>query len=952
VYKPWVPPDGAVKMAARQALLWRKMGWLGAGYFLCAWLGYFLSGRGATLVWYWLPAGLFVAVLLLNETRDWLWLMLSAAAANALFGVLHVPHHNALVIAVFCLVNVVQAGTGAWLVRRFVAEYPGLRSLTEFFGLQFFAGVVSTAIGATLGATMLAGFHLTTSFGSCWKILWGGNVMAILVLAPLTLAFLSSSPRFMPRAFTVGRVMEGGLIFAGMAVYGWWVLVAGGGINSHKAPSLIFVLWAGLRFGLRGGALAVFLLALWFAYLSSHYLPGLPDAATAAGGLVSTLQLFIATAALVGMAPAIVLDERDRTMARLRDSEERFRTLTESAFEGILVSENGRLTDVSDQGARLFGGAPEDLLGKHILDLTAPGSRAVVEEALRSEQASIVGHEMMRLNGSTFFAEARARTVSAGDRRLRLTALRDITERRQAEQSLRESEEKFSKAFRASPDGLAISELETGRYLEINEGYCRIFGFAHEEMLGRTSVAIGLWTDPQDRPRMVAALKQDGEVRNFEVRMRARDGEIKFILLSAEAIELQGKSCLVSVLHDMTRRKQAEESSQTQRNVLEMIASGQPMTETLDALLRMIEAQFPDLLCSVLLLDADGVRLRHCAAPSLPVEYLKAIDGLAIGPGAGSCGTAAFRREPVHVADLASDPLWAAYQQLASPHGLRSCWSTPIFDAQRKVLGTFAAYRRLPGLPDERHRQSISMVTHTAAICISHHQVAAERERAVVREQQARIDYTLQLIAAQEAERKRIAVELHDSMGQNLLLIKNLAHLALPPAPAGTVQEHIATINHLAVLCIAEARRISRDLHPHQLDHLGLKRSLEAMLDHATQASTIQFAARLEPVDDLFSGEAAMNLYRVVQESVNNILKHSRASRVEVRLERDVREVLLQVTDDGVGFSVDKARNKKGLGLKNITERVRMLGGRFKLVSSPGGGTRLEVTIPTADKQH
>ena len=93
-----------------------------------------------------------------------------------------------------------------------------------------------------------------------------------------------------------------------------------------------------------------------------------------------------------------------------------------------------------------------------------------------------------------------------------------------------------------------------------------------------------------------------------------------------------------------------------------------------------------------------------------------------------------------------------------------------------------------------------------------------------------------------------------------------------------------------------------------------------------------------------------MNLYRVVQESVNNILKHSRASRVEVRLERDVREVLLQVTDDGVGFSVDKARNKKGLGLKNITERVRMLGGRFKLVSSPGGGTRLEVTIPTADK--
>jgi PAS domain S-box-containing protein len=878
--------------------------------------------------------------------------MLAAAAANALFGLLHVPRRNAMVILFFCLANVVQAGMGAWLVRRFVAEYPVLRSLQEFFGLLFFAGVVSPAVGATIEAAMLAGFHLTSSFGSSWKMLWGGNVMAVLVLAPLTLAFSGPSARFAPRMFTAGRVMEGGLIFGGLAVFGWWILVAGGGIHSQKAPSLVLVLWAGLRFGLRGGALAVFLLALWFAYLTSHCLPGHSDPNLASDGLAATLQLFVATAALVGMAPAIVLDERDRTMARLRDSEERFRTLTESAFEGILVSENGRLTDVSDQGARLFGGAPADLLGKHILDLTAPASRAVVEEALRSDQASIIGYEMVRLNGSTFFAEARARTVSAGDRRLRMTALRDITERRQAEQSLRESEEKFSKAFRASPDGLAISELETGRYLEINEGYCRIFGFAHEEMLGRTSVAIGLWTDPQDRPRMVAALKQDGEVRNFEVRMRARNGEIKFILLSAEAIELQGISCLVSVLHDMTRRKQAEESSQTQRNVLEMIASGRPMTETLDALLRMIEAQFPDLLCSVLLLDAGGVRLRHCAAPSLPVEFLKVIDALTIGPGVGSCGTAAFRREPVYVADIATDPLWADFRQLASPHGLRSCWSTPIFDAQRNVLGTFAAYRRLPGLPDERHQQAISMVTHTAAICISRHHVAAEREQALAREQQARIEYTLQLIAAQEAERKRIAVELHDSMGQNLLLIKNLAHLALPPARDETVQEHIATINHLAGQCIAEARRISRDLHPHQLDHLGLKRSLEAMLDHATQASAIQFDARLETVDDLFSGDAAMNLYRIVQESVNNILKHSRASRVEVRLERDVREVLLQVVDDGVGFIVDKARNKKGLGLKNITERVRMLGGRLKLESSPGGGTRLEVTIPTAEPQH
>src|SRR6185369_1291729 len=97
-------------------------------------------------------------------------------------------------------------------------------------------------------------------------------------------------------------------------------------------------------------------------------------------------------------------------------------------------------------------------------------------------------------------------------------------------------------------------------------------------------------------------------------------------------------------------------------------------------------------------------------------EYLRAIDGASIGPCAGSCGTAAFRREAVFVADIASDPLWADYKHLALPHGLRACWSTPILDAQRNVLGTFAIYYRKQGLPEEHQLQLIDVATHTAAI--------------------------------------------------------------------------------------------------------------------------------------------------------------------------------------------------------------------------------------------
>jgi signal transduction histidine kinase len=398
---------------------------------------------------------------------------------------------------------------------------------------------------------------------------------------------------------------------------------------------------------------------------------------------------------------------------------------------------------------------------------------------------------------------------------------------------------------------------------------------------------------------------------------------------------------------DLTRRKQAEALTLTQMQVLEMIAQGCPLTETFDALLRLMEAKSPEMLGSILMLDPDKVHVRHVAAPSLPPEFIRAVDGQAIGPRAGSCGTAMFRGEPVFVADIAADPLWTDYKDIALVHGLRACWSTPIFDAQKKVLGTFAIYSRTPRLPDEAERQFIEMATHTAAVCLSKHRTETERTQSIAREQQARIEYTFQLIAAQEAERKRIAAELHDSLGQNLLLIKNLAQMALREQEPAHTYERVASIDHLAAQCIAETRQISRDLHPHQLDHLGLKRALESMLESVSSASTIELQWKVDAVDELFSTEGAMNLYRVVQESLNNILKHSRAKTARVDLERDIHEVQLRIVDDGCGFLPDRlAENKKGLGLKNIPERVRMLGGKWKVDSAPGGGTRIEVVIP------
>jgi GAF domain-containing protein len=119
-----------------------------------------------------------------------------------------------------------------------------------------------------------------------------------------------------------------------------------------------------------------------------------------------------------------------------------------------------------------------------------------------------------------------------------------------------------------------------------------------------------------------------------------------------------------------------------QIRVLELIASGAPLSETLDALLIFLERDVPEMLCSLLLLDEGGQHLRHGSAPSLPPAYCRAIDGAPIGPRAGSCGTAAYLRRQVVVTDIDADPLWTDYWQLAREHGLRACWSTPIRGSQ------------------------------------------------------------------------------------------------------------------------------------------------------------------------------------------------------------------------------------------------------------------------------
>lgn len=180
---------------------------------------------------------------------------------------------------------------------------------------------------------------------------------------------------------------------------------------------------------------------------------------------------------------------------------------------------------------------------------------------------------------------------------------------------------------------------------------------------------------------------------------------------------------LIGVSRDITERKRQEELYRGQANLLEMIARNEPLPMILEALVLMIERQMTGISGSVLLLDSEGTRLYHGAAPNLPGAYSRMIDGVAIGPKVGSCGTAAWRGETIIVEDVMADPLWEDFRAMVSQFGFRSCWSTPICTSQKNVLGTFALYSKEPRRPTEQEMKLVALATHIAGIAVERKRV-------------------------------------------------------------------------------------------------------------------------------------------------------------------------------------------------------------------------------------
>ncbi len=286
-------------------------------------------------------------------------------------------------------------------------------------------------------------------------------------------------------------------------------------------------------------------------------------------------------------------------------------------------------------------------------------------------------------------------------------------ERDRAEADLRTSEQKYRDLIDASPDAICVLDADSKCVL-VNPAGVELAGRPEEELVGSSITdtyvpeELHLFRDRIDK------LKAEGSFR-FERKFLRKNGEVIPVEISLSALRGQHYQ---AIIRDISQRKRREALLAGENRVLEMVAKGDSLSDILDNLCLLVEEQSSGVLASILLMDPNGKQLRHGAAPHLPKTYTEAIDGAFIGPAVGSCGTAAYRAEQVIVSDIAVDPLWAAFRDLALRHSLRACWSTPIFSSEGKVIGTFAMYYREPRTPTPREQETIKHITHLAGVAI------------------------------------------------------------------------------------------------------------------------------------------------------------------------------------------------------------------------------------------
>ena len=546
------------------------------------------------------------------------------------------------------------------------------------------------------------------------------------------------------------------------------------------------------------------------------------------------------------------------------------------------------------------------------------------------------------------------------------TVARDITASKQAAQALQEANQRLQTLIQASPLAIIGLDLE-GRVISWNPAAERMFGWSQAEVVGRA-----LPTIPSDQEQGFKALNQKNlqgvALLSMEVCRQRRDGSVIDVSLSTAPLH-DGAGAIIGVMgiiEDITERKRLAATLRQASRALQAI------TACRQALIRATnERELLNEVCRIIV-EVGGYRMawvgyagedapktvRAVAQTGFDEGYVEKLNltWADTERGRGPTGKAIRSGTLSICRNTLSDPDFAVWREAARKRNFRSVLALPLINDS--PFGALTIYAAEPNAFDNEEINLLLGLASDLAYGIKALRARAEQRRAeeALKESEQELrQLTSQLLSIQEQERRRVARELHDELGQALTVLKiNLVAIEDNLAPD---QQHLkANCEHMLSYIdtvIENVRRLSWDLSPSSLEDLGLSAALGYLVDETCRNHNMQSAVVMDEIDHLFSPEIQINIYRMFQESLTNVVKHARASLVSVNVTREDGQVSFMIRDNGRGFNLKQVMSgkvtKRSLGLTAMNERALMARGSLQISSRKGQGTTIAFSIPIAN---
>lgn len=605
-----------------------------------------------------------------------------------------------------------------------------------------------------------------------------------------------------------------------------------------------------------------------------------------------------------------------RAEAALRESEERFRSfMNNSPAVAWMKDERGRHVYLNEPFERRFNRTLEAVRNKTDFDLwpqdIARELRANDQLVLSSGKPLETVETVPTPDGQTrFWLVYKFPFQDASGNRFVGGMAADITERKRAEEALRESEERFRNAFAQAAVGLAMTDRH-GRFLHVNKRYCAMTGYAEHELYRMEFLAI---THPDDRARSMEFVRQllAGEINSFVIQKRyvRKSGDLVWVQNSISAVRDDRGSPvnMIAIAEDITERKQAEDalqkSEERYRSAIAALEEG------------------------VFLQDADGV-IRACNSSAERILGLSADQIMGL---------------------TSYDPRWRAIHEDGSPFPGEAHPTTITLrtgkPCRNVVMGVHKPDGTLTWISVNTQPLAREQRARPYAVVASFFDITERKRAEVIRQH-----LLGKVMSVQEEERRRIARELHDETGQSLTsLLVGLRSLEEMPS-AEAMRARVAELREIAAQALSEVKRLALGLRPSVLDDLGLEAALRRSAGEFTQAHGIPVDMYANGLDDhRLPAPVESALYRIVQEALTNVAKHAAATWVSVLLRSTPSDVRVIIEDNGCGFDADSVVQSgpagERLGLHGMRERAMLLNGSIKVESAPGRGTAIYVRIP------